>query len=201
MARKGITYDQVANAAEAIKARGTDPTISAIRVELNNEGSFSTISQHLAKWKEQSAERVDIRSLPETVENAAMTAITTIWNIATKIANEDIAALKEEHRAERKRLQADLDAVILANKHLEETIEREVTASEKDRKTVAEAEKKLAAAASELDTMKKMYADLIATLKPQAAHPASKADGTKQARREAQSAAPENKPAATQEKH
>lgn len=201
MARKGITYDMVANAASAIQARGTEPTISAIRVELNNEGSFSTISQHLAKWKEQSAERVDMRALPEAVENAALTAITTIWNVATKEASAEIAALKEDHKAEKKRMQADLDALLAGNRELETVVEREVTASERDRKLLAETEKKLTAANSELETMRKMYADLVAAVKPPGAVQARKDADTKQARREAPKPGPENKPAGPQEQH
>jgi uncharacterized protein involved in exopolysaccharide biosynthesis len=201
MARKGITFDQVANAAAAIQARGTEPTISAIRVELNNEGSFSTISQHLAKWREQTAERIDIKALPENVENAALSAITTIWNIATKEASADIAAIKEDHKAEKKRMQADIDALLETNKHLEETIEREVAASEKDRKQISEAEKKLTAVNSELETMRKMYSDLLAAVKQPGDHRAGKADDTKPARRAAPKREPENKPAGAQDQH
>lgn len=194
MARKGITYDMVCNAAAAIKARGTDPTISAIRVELNNEGSFSTISQHLARWREMDAEKVDVSSLPETVENAALEAITKIWNIARKEANDEIAAIKEDHNQQRKRMQADLEAVLSTNKVLEETLEHEVNASEKDRAKVKEAEKKLTALSSELETYKRLYSDLTATLKPPSAS-APKAADTKPVRLAASKAAPENTPA------
>jgi hypothetical protein len=185
MARKGITYDMVSNAAAAIKARGTDPTISAIRVELNNEGSFSTISQHLAKWREQDAEKVDISSLPETVENAALEAITKIWNIATKEAREEIAAIKEDHNQKTRLLQEDLSALLTANKHLEETIEREVAASEKDRAKVIEQEKKLTAMNSELDTYKKLYSELAEKMQPAAEKKAEPKQPSKPARQAA----------------
>ena len=195
MARKGITYDMVCNAAAAIKARGTDPTISAIRVELNNEGSFSTISQHLARWREMDAEKVDVSSLPETVENAALEAITKIWNIARKEANDEIAAIKEDHNQQRKRMQGDLDAVLSTNKVLEETLEHEVATSEKDRAKVKEAEKKLTALNSELETYKRLYNELTATLKPPSAT-VQKAAGTKSARPAVSPGEPENTQAA-----
>jgi len=169
MARTGITYDMVANAAAAIKARGTEPTISAVRVELNNEGSFSTISQHLAKWRELDAEKVDIKSLPEAVENAALTAITTIWNVATKEAREEIHAIKEDHKAERKRMQTEFDELMKENKVLEDALERETTASKTDRAHSEALEKKLTAVNSELDTIKRLYRELVESLKPQAA--------------------------------
>ena len=69
MARKGVTFDQVANAAATIKARGTEPTIAAIRVELGNEGSYSTISQHLAKWRTEDSEKGVHKEMPPEVEN------------------------------------------------------------------------------------------------------------------------------------
>jgi DNA repair exonuclease SbcCD ATPase subunit len=194
MARKGITYDMVCNAAAAIKARGTDPTISAIRVELNNEGSFSTISQHLAKWREMDAEKVDVSSLPEAVENAALETITKLWNIATKEAREEIAAIKEDYNQQRKQLQTDLDALLNSNKVLEETLEHEIAVSEKDRAKVKEAEKKLTAVSSELDTYKRLYNELTATLKPPSAT-ARKAADTKSEHPATPKAGPENKPA------
>lgn len=193
MARKGISYEMVSNAAAAIKARGTEPTISAVRVELNNEGSFSTISQHLAKWREMDAEKVDIKSLPEAVENAALTAITTIWNLATREARDDIAAIKEDHRSEKKRMEADYEELLKENKMLEETIEREVKVSEADRLKAATLEKKVTAVNSELETIKKLYAELIATLKPPSESAKTGAD-TKSARPARSKHAPEKTP-------
>lgn len=198
MARKGINYEMVSNAAAAIKARGTEPTISAVRVELNNEGSFSTISQHLAKWREQDAERVDVKSLPEMVENAALSAITTIWNIATKEAREEIAAIKEDHNQKTRLLQNDLTALLAANKQLEETIERETTASEKDRARNIELEKKLTAANSELETTKKLYSELVTMIKQPSA-PAPQAAGTRSARPVKPKTEPESKPVEPQQ--
>lgn len=199
MARKGINYEMVANAAAAIKARGQEPTISAIRVELNNEGSFSTISQHLAKWRELDAEKVDVRSLPEVVENAALTAITTIWNVANKEAREEIAAIKEEHKAERKRSQSDYDELLRENKRIEDLLESTTVQAEKDARSCADLEKKLTAVNSELSTTKQLYADLLASLKPQAASAERKAADTSSARPSRSKPAPGKTPGADQD--
>lgn len=197
MARKGITYDMVANAAAAIKARGVSPTISAIRVELNNEGSFSTISQHLAKWREIDAEKINISALPETVENAALEAITKIWHIATSEARDEIAGIKEDHNQQKRLMQADLDALLQANKMMEEQMEKEIEQSHKDAAKVIDQEKKLTAISSELDTYKKLYAELAATLK-QPSDKEQKAAGTKSERLVKPKPELENKPAAPQ---
>lgn len=193
MARKGISYEMVSNAAAAIKARGAEPTISAVRVELNNEGSFSTISQHLAKWREQDAEKVDIRSLPEVVENAALTAITTIWNVANKEAREEIAAIKEDYKADKKRMQAEYDELLKENKVLEDALEEATEAGKQDRTHLTALEKKLTAVNSELETTKKLYAELLASIRPQAASAPQAAD-TKSARRAGPKAEPEKTP-------
>lgn len=198
MARKGITYDLVANAAAAIKARGVEPTISSVRIELNNEGSFSTISQHLAKWRSEAAEKVDVRSLPESVENAALQAITVIWNIATTEARDEIAAIKEEHNGQKKLLQQDLSALLQGNKALEEALDREANQVKTLETKLAEAEKKLASMTGELEAMDRSYKTLLSTIKQPAA-PERQGDGTKPARPAKKAAAPESTPAEPQQ--
>lgn len=199
MARKGISYDMVANAAAAIKARGQEPTIAASRIEMGNEGSFSTISQHLAKWRELDAEKVDIKSLPEEVENAALVAITQIWNVSNKAAREEIQAIKQDAKDQKKKLQADFDELLAENKMLEELLNKETENNQADKKLYEAQEKKLTAVNSELSTIKKLYEDLINDLKQQAAT-TQKGGGTKSAHPSKSKPAPENKPAASPEK-
>lgn len=50
MGRLGVTYQDVANAAEELQAKGINPTIEEIR-RLLGTGSSSTIAPHLRKWK------------------------------------------------------------------------------------------------------------------------------------------------------
>lgn len=108
MARVGITADQVAATADAIKARGQTPTIAAIRAELGT-GSFTTIAQFLAKWKTEGAARADEDvPLPEAVENAALQAISSIWKIACSQAGEDVRALKAAHEEEMRAMAVQL---------------------------------------------------------------------------------------------
>lgn len=51
MARPGLSYEEVATAAEKIVNEGFKPTIQRIRVALGNRGSTTTISRHLKNWK------------------------------------------------------------------------------------------------------------------------------------------------------
>ena len=50
MARPGITYEQVASAADALVGQGDRPTIQAVREALGT-GSPNTIHRHLTQWK------------------------------------------------------------------------------------------------------------------------------------------------------
>lgn len=51
MARPGITYEQVAAAADALKAQGQNATIDAVRAHLGT-GSKSTIHRYLRQWED-----------------------------------------------------------------------------------------------------------------------------------------------------
>lgn len=52
MAREGISYEQVAAAADALVGVGQAPTIKAVRERLGNTGSPNTIHRHLSVWRE-----------------------------------------------------------------------------------------------------------------------------------------------------
>lgn len=198
MARKGITYDQVANAAAAIKARGTEPTIAAIRVELGGEGSYTTISQHLAKWKDNRATDSDNAELPpEEIQNSFMEAGIKAWNVAKKAAREEIAALKQEHQDERKKLGKELDESAEEIKTLEEALETAKAEAEKAKHHAADLEKKYTAASGELEATQKLYKQLLESLKQPTAGADKKAVDTKPARQQAKAPAPESKPGET----
>lgn len=112
MARTGITKDQVAAAADAIKARGQTPTIAAIRQEIGS-GSFTTIAQYLAAWKNEAQEAAEQEQpLPESVENAALQAIATIWRVAMNVAGEDTKRLKIQHDEELAEMRQQLDEAL-----------------------------------------------------------------------------------------
>lgn len=196
MARKGITYDTVANAARAIKARGAEPTIAAVRVECGDEGSYTTISTHLAKWRAEEMDKVEMRTLPPEVEDKMMEAMMSVWNIANKAASNDLAAIKQDHADETKRLKGELDA---ANSEIGE-LEKKLAHAEEEaanaKGQAANLDKKLTAALSELEATKTMYKQLLEGLKPPAAAGKKGAD-TKPAHHKAPTAAPGNKPGET----
>lgn len=63
MARGGVNKALVQNAREALIAKGQNPSIDAIRVELGNTGSKSTIHRYLKELEEEAAARLDDEAL------------------------------------------------------------------------------------------------------------------------------------------
>lgn len=64
MARAGVTYTEVAKAAETLKQQGQDPTIERVRGLLGT-GSNSTLNKHLKQWKNTHLEEGSISGLPD----------------------------------------------------------------------------------------------------------------------------------------
>lgn len=49
--RQNVTFEEIVNAAESIKAKGHNPTIERIRITIGSRGSNSTIARHLNNWR------------------------------------------------------------------------------------------------------------------------------------------------------
>ncbi|QQS55299.1 MAG: DNA-binding protein [Candidatus Competibacteraceae bacterium] len=94
MARSGIRYEEVQEAAETLLGRGLNPTIQRVR-ELLGTGSNTTISEHLKHWQQQLAESPKA-VLPPTVPETVMTALEPFWKIAVRQAE---AAFEEQRAA------------------------------------------------------------------------------------------------------
>lgn len=69
MARTGILYSELANAAARLAADGKNPTVDSVRIALGSTGSKSTIAPLLKRWK---AEHQD--SLIETTQGLGLPA-------------------------------------------------------------------------------------------------------------------------------
>jgi chromosome segregation ATPase len=103
MARSGIRYEEVRDAAETLLGRGLNPTIQRVR-ELLGTGSNTTISEHLKSWQQQLADAPRI-VLPPTVPEAVMAALDAFWKIAVQHAE----AAFEEQRATAARAVAEAE--------------------------------------------------------------------------------------------
>jgi len=133
---RGITQDQVNQAADAITAAGERPTVERVRIRLGT-GSPNTVTRMLDVWRQGLAERLrQVSLLPELPDEVGQ-AMTTLWAQALQHAR---TQAQQELQAEREALQraiADLDA-----RASEQTAQL----------TAAEADKALAVAAAKLAT-------------------------------------------------
>lgn len=79
MARPGITREQVCEAANALAEEGIQPTVKLVRDRIG--GSFSTITPHLATWKDERGGKhvANIPDLPESVVAVCRTIWATAW--------------------------------------------------------------------------------------------------------------------------
>ncbi len=110
MARTGIIFEEVQNAAESLLGRGLNPTIQRVR-EVLGTGSNTTISEHLKTWQQQLAEAPKM-VLPPTIPEAVMTALDGFWKIAVQSAE----AAFEERRT------AAMQAIQLAEQNRDQAI-------------------------------------------------------------------------------
>jgi hypothetical protein len=94
MARSGIRYEEVKDAAETLLSRGLSPTIQRVR-EVLGTGSNTTISDHLRRWQQRMAE-APRAILPPAVPEVVMTALDAFWKTAVQQAE---AAFDEQRAA------------------------------------------------------------------------------------------------------
>lgn len=97
MARGGITKALVQKARTAILARGENPSIDALRVEMGNTGSKSTIHRYLKEIESENAPRIgEARSLSDNLTELVLQLAGQLQQEARQSVAEDRAALARE---------------------------------------------------------------------------------------------------------
>lgn len=92
MARGGINKALVSNARETLISRGENPSIDAIRVELGNTGSKSTIHRYLREIEEEASARLDDEALLSQ-------PIKELVGRLASVLRQEAQSLVEEHQA------------------------------------------------------------------------------------------------------
>jgi len=125
MSRPGITQEQVAHAADTLAAAGEPVTIPAIRATLG-AGSFTTISHHLRRWREQ--HRTEQESmptpLPAELDAVANKAILSIWQTASAIAKREVDALRSVSQLQVADARREADEALQEVLRLEDQLEQ-----------------------------------------------------------------------------
>lgn len=137
MARLGLTYEQVADAADGLINSGTAVTVQTLRDKLGS-GSYSTLSKHLTAWKEkqEQAGKLDIPEMPANVDQA----FGQVWAVVWKATQEEVKAEREALEATRKGFEAEKKELLAEVEKLEQ--EKEQAESELEKSTEALADEK-----------------------------------------------------------
>lgn len=94
MARQGITYQDVANAAEELSAQGKNPTIENIRA-LTGTGSNSTIAPHLRAWRNRQ-DQARLLCVKENLPEEIVLTMKGLWERVLSQADEKVDAIKQD---------------------------------------------------------------------------------------------------------
>lgn len=94
MARLGVTYQEVLEVANQIKAQGKNPTIEQVRAVLKT-GSSSTIAKHLNQWRMQQ-ENGDILAAKENIPVELVGLMKGLWQRVLGHAQEKLDVIQQE---------------------------------------------------------------------------------------------------------
>ena len=121
MARSGVDKQSVKQARQALIARGENPSIDAIRVELGNTGSKTTIHRYLRELEAEDAAKIDASAfLSDTLRNM-------VANLADQLQKEAQAVVDKARTDHAEQIAA----------LLREVADRETQLSERDRQLKA----------------------------------------------------------------
>ncbi len=121
MARKGITKEQIFEAATNLQEAGIASTVQAVRERIGS-GSYSTINAHLAEWRKEYAEQalVNIPDIPEKI----MAAFNQVWASAIKSAQDDVETQRLALEAMRRQMDKENTDMVTEIKRLEKELEK-----------------------------------------------------------------------------
>lgn len=111
MAREGIKYESVVQAAMRLLSRGENPSIERVRKELGDTGSKTTIGNHLNTWRALIDPRA-LEILPPELPAELIEPLKSLWGTAVSLAAADYS--EASARAERLVAEAKAQAQGLA---------------------------------------------------------------------------------------
>lgn len=121
MARPGITYHAVAEAANHLLGQGKNPTIEQVRLLLGT-GSSTTIAGHLREWKSNQDETSSL-AVKENLPTEFIALMKGLWQRLTDQADEKIQIVQQEAASMNHRLQSALDDLRQENSRWKEAYE------------------------------------------------------------------------------
>ncbi len=123
MARGGINKALVNKARLALLSRGENPSIDAVRVEMGNTGSKTTIHRYLRELDETD-------TTPPAINDELADLVSRLAQRLQEQAQERIDLARDEHDASRKALQQDITTAQQRIDELQELLTRQTDAFE-----------------------------------------------------------------------
>ena len=142
MARGGVTYTDIANAAETIKNAGKNPTVDRVLSHLGT-GSKSTIGPHLKNWKLQHTEEGEPNDLPHD-----LLKVVRELHQRLQLQADDKVQQSEQRMAD---LSAEQEEEVKELENQVESLEQALNDTTEQRDALAVANKKLLKALNETD--------------------------------------------------
>lgn len=156
MPRLGITQKEVHAAADRISGRGERPSVAAVRAELGDRGSNSTILRHIQEWWDcHSATKGEpALVIPEPLAKAIKDALDGTWTVASKIAADEIAAARQAAIKKNESLESQFRDAVETIEQLEVTIDDLQADLESTRSQLERAREQLVSKQSELTAVR-----------------------------------------------
>lgn len=121
MARPGVTYYDISRAAEAVKARGSEPTIDRVREQLGT-GSKSTIAPLLKQWRNNA--ELNIEESDSGLPSDLISAVKSLRDRVQQASEEAVERAKQDYQSRVQTLERTLADT---QKELSEALGRERT--------------------------------------------------------------------------
>ena len=153
MARAGVTYHDIAKAAEVIKTHGQEPTVDRVREHLGT-GSKSTIAPLLKRWRSDNGEAADVSGLPNDLVEVVKSLHERVQQMADhriEQARQEFETLKEELRTELTYANNTIAQLTARQRDLENQIARITEEKSLQDKSLEDARVRLAKAESQRD--------------------------------------------------
>lgn len=115
MARPGVTYLEVSNAAQQLVAAGKYPTIETIRIVLGT-GSNSTLGAHLRNWKAAQDQTQQIAT-KENIPTELIASLKGVWELVMGQSEDKIQAIQSQTEHEVKELKHEIERLQHDNNH------------------------------------------------------------------------------------
>ena len=153
MARAGVTYHDVAKAAEAIKSQRQEPTVDRVREHLGT-GSKSTIAPLLKRWRSDNGEAVDTGGLPNDLIEVVKSLHERVQQMADhriEQARQEFEGFNQELRKELTDAKNTIAQLTARQQDLESQIERQNKEKGEAQKSLEDARISLIKAESQRD--------------------------------------------------